>query len=202
MTQINPMIRLVTIPDAGHLVHCRAAGRVHRPRCSRSCERAAHELVAVYEDPSPVLAQWRGRVVGYLGADVPRELVAAAGLAARSGSAEPARRRRARTRSSGRGVDRPVRRVLGELLEGQAAVDFLLLTHESDSLVRLFTSLRVLPDPLPELWFLDLLHLPTETTAAYNAARLEELRGGARALVGAACRRERGGRPTLRCSPA
>ena len=23
MTQINPMIRLVTIPDAGHLVHCR-----------------------------------------------------------------------------------------------------------------------------------------------------------------------------------
>jgi hypothetical protein len=72
-------------------------------------------------------------------------------------------------------VERPVRRVLGELLEGRTGIDYLVISHERDSLVRLFTSLRVLPDPLPEVWFLDLLHLPTETTAAYNAARLEEL---------------------------
>ncbi len=135
---------------------------------------ALEQLVAVYEDPSPVLEQWRGRVVGYLGADVPRELISAAGLL-------PFRLRGAGTPSAradeilGTRVERPVRRVLGELLEGRAGIDFLVISHERDSLVRLFTSLRVLPDPLPEVWFLDLLHLPTETTAAYNAARLEEL---------------------------
>ena len=137
---------------------------------------AIEQLVAVYEDPSPVLEQWRGRVVGYLGSDVPRGLVAAAGLL-------PYRLRRAGPPSAradeilGPGVERPVRRLLGELLEGTAGIDFLLISHERDSLVRLFTSLRVLDDALPEVWFVDLLHLSTPTTAAYNAARLEELRG-------------------------
>jgi hypothetical protein len=104
------------------------------------------ELVALYEDPRPVLEQWRGRVVGYLGRDVPRPLIAAAGLL-------------------------PYR-VRGELIDG---VDFLLISHESDRLVRLFTALRAL-GTVPELWFVDLLHLPTETTAEYNRARLDELR--------------------------
>jgi hypothetical protein len=107
---------------------------------------------------------------------VPRELIAAAGLLPyrmRGAGTPPARA----DEILGARVERPVRRVLGELLEGRTDVDFLLISHERDSLVRLFTSLRLLPDPLPEVWFLDLLHLPTETTAAYNRARLEELRG-------------------------
>lgn len=137
---------------------------------------ALEELVAVYEDPAPVLEQWRGRVVGYLGRDVPRELVAAAGLLPYRlrGAAPPSARA---DEILGPRVERPVRSVLGELLEGRTGCDFLLLSHDSDSLVRLFTSLRVLPGPLPEVWFLDLLHLPVETTEAYNRARLEELRG-------------------------
>ena len=69
---------------------------------------ALAELVAVYEDPRPVLEQWRGRVVGYLGRDVPRALIAASGLL-------PYRLRDA-----------------DERLDG---VDFLLISHESDRLV-------------------------------------------------------------------
>ena len=68
--------------------------------------------------------------------------------------------------------------------------------------MRLFTALRVLPDPLPEVWFVDLLHLPTETTAAYDLARL---RGAPCACSsagpgGLSPRARRG--PTLRCSRA
>lgn len=137
---------------------------------------ALETLAGVYEDPAPILEQWRGRVVGYAGRDVPRGLVEAAGLLPYRlrGAGVPSERADA---ILGPGVERPVRRVLGELLDGTAGVDFLLVSHESDGLVRLFTALRVLPDPLPELWFLDLLHLPTETTEAYNRARLEELGG-------------------------
>jgi hypothetical protein len=136
---------------------------------------ALAELTAVYEDPRPVLEQWRGRVVGYMGRDVPRALVEAAGLLAYRlrGAGEPSARADAML---GRGVDAPARRVLDELLDGTAGVDFLLISHESQSLVRLFTALRALPDPLPEMWFVDLLHLPTETSANYNRARRQELR--------------------------
>jgi benzoyl-CoA reductase/2-hydroxyglutaryl-CoA dehydratase subunit BcrC/BadD/HgdB len=135
---------------------------------------ALDELVAAYESPSlPAVG-----VVGYLGDDVPRELVAAAGLL-------PVRLRGSVPSSEradsilGPGVDAPVRAVLAGLLEGRPRIDFLLLSHDSDSAVRLFTALRVLSrsEPLPELWFLDLLHLPTETTASYNHDRLCELLG-------------------------
>ena len=135
---------------------------------------ALDELVAAYESPSlPAVG-----VVGYLGDDVPRELVAAAGLLpvrlrgsvpSRSAPIDP----RAGRRRAGAGRPRP------GLLEGRPRIDFLLLSHDSDSAVRLFTALRVLSrtEPLPELWFLDLLHLPTETTASYNHDRLRELLG-------------------------
>ena len=58
-------------------------------------------------------------------------------------------------------------------------MDFVLLCHDSDSTVRLFTALRALArtEPLPELWFLDLLHLPNETSGAYNGDRVGELLG-------------------------
>ncbi len=79
-------------------------------------------------------------------------------------------------------VDPSVRLILAGLLEGRPPLDFLLVSHESDSTVRLFTSLRVLardetPPPLPGFAIVDLLHLPTETTAAYDLGRLHELAG-------------------------
>jgi len=134
---------------------------------------ALDELVAAYQSPEAPASD----VVGYVGADVPRALIAAAGLhpLRLRGSVPITERADA---ILGPGVDAPARSVLAGLLEGRPRLDYLLLSHDSDATVRLFTALRMLvgTEPLPELWFLDVLHLPTETTAAYNRDRLNELR--------------------------
>jgi benzoyl-CoA reductase/2-hydroxyglutaryl-CoA dehydratase subunit BcrC/BadD/HgdB len=132
---------------------------------------ALEQLIASYDHP-PVP---ESGVVGYVGADVPRELIVAAGLhPLRVKGSVPVTSRRA-DEILGPGVAAPVRAVLAGLLDGRPRLDFLLVSHESDSTVRLFTALRALPEPLPELWFVDLLHLPTETTAEYNRARIRDL---------------------------
>jgi 2-hydroxyglutaryl-CoA dehydratase, D-component len=129
-------------------------------------------LLSAYESPEVP----DSGVVGYVGDDVPQELIAAAGLhpLRLRGSVPITERADA---ILGPGVDAPVRAVLSGLLAGRPRLDYLLLSHDSDSAVRLFTALRVLAgtEPLPELWFLDVCHLPTETTARYNRGRLDEL---------------------------
>jgi benzoyl-CoA reductase/2-hydroxyglutaryl-CoA dehydratase subunit BcrC/BadD/HgdB len=135
-------------------------------------------LRAHYADPFAAARDAEGCAVGYVGTDVPRELVAAAGLL-------PIRLRAVGPASPladdvlGLRVDAPVRRALGALLDGTLPVDFLVVSHESDSTVRLFTSLRALarddPSRFPPFEFVDLLHLPTQTTADYNLGRVREL---------------------------
>ncbi len=129
---------------------------------------ALQTLVARYEGPV-------SGGVGYVGADVPRELVEAAGLVPirlrGTGPADPLAES-----ILGPRVDPPIRRILAALLRGDLPIDFLLLAHDSDSSVRLHDALRRLsPRDLPALWFVDLLHLPTETTATYDLGRLQEL---------------------------
>ena len=117
-------------------------------------------------------------VVGCIGADVPNELVLAAGLYPLA-LRDPGPTSPRADQILGPRVGAPERAILTALLEGRPRLDYALLSHDSDSTVRLFTALRVLAgrEPLPTLWFVDLLHLPTETTARYNRARLEELVG-------------------------
>jgi benzoyl-CoA reductase/2-hydroxyglutaryl-CoA dehydratase subunit BcrC/BadD/HgdB len=133
---------------------------------------ALDALVAAYARPEVP----GSGVVGYVGDDVPRELIAAAGLhpLRLTGSVPITERADA---VLGTGVDAPARAILAGLLEGRPRLDFLLLSHDSDATVRLFAALRVLAgtDPIPELWFLDVLHLPTETTASYNRDRFDGL---------------------------
>ena len=143
---------------------------------------ALAELVAAYGSPHTAIREWQkagGLVAGYVGADVPHELVAAGGLL-------PVRLRGLGAPSPlaeeilGPRVDPSVRLILADLLERRTPLDFLLVSHESDSTVRLFTSLRVLArdepaPPLPDFAIVDLLHLPAETTFAYDLGRLREL---------------------------
>jgi benzoyl-CoA reductase/2-hydroxyglutaryl-CoA dehydratase subunit BcrC/BadD/HgdB len=134
--------------------------------------RALEALLAAYESPEIPASG----VVGYVGDDVPRELITAVGLhpLRLRGSVPITERADA---ILGPGVDAPARAVLAGLLDGRPRLDFLLLSHDCDATVRLFTALRVLAgtEPFPELWFLDVLHLRTETTASYNRDRLDEL---------------------------
>jgi hypothetical protein len=139
---------------------------------------ALGELRAAYADRNAAAAAWRaggGTVVGYVGVDVPRELIEAAGCFALrlapvdgvdSGEAD---------RILGPGVDEAHRRVLAGLLAGAYPVDRLVVCHDSDHSVRLYATARALGLPGIELWFLDLLHEPRATTDAYDRARLAEL---------------------------
>jgi benzoyl-CoA reductase/2-hydroxyglutaryl-CoA dehydratase subunit BcrC/BadD/HgdB len=121
-----------------------------------------------------------GRVVDYVGVDVPRELIEAAGFLPRRlrATASPSR---LAEQILGPGVDPAARRVLAGLLDPtREHGELLVLCHDTDSTVRLYTSLRALVregqgPALPELYFLDLLHLPTETTAHYNLQRVRDL---------------------------
>ena len=189
MTAVNPMIRLVTIPDAGHLVHCeQPAAFLDAVIPFLDGMSALETLVAAYEHPT---VPDEG-VVGYVGADVPRELIAAAGLhPLRLRGLSPSRG--APTRSSGRAS--PRRRAPSWPGCWKAGRDSTscVLCHDSDSTVRLFTALRVLArtGPLPELWFLDLLRLPTETTARYNRRPGRRPPGVLRAGPGRPVRRRR-----------
>ena len=120
------------------------------------------------------------RVVGYVGADLPQELVEAAGLRPLRLIPIDVAEREEADRLLGPGVDEPVRLVLAGLLEGRYPIDLLVVCHDSDHDVRLYTALRALALgdpalPLPPLHVHDFLHLPTGTTAAYDRDRVREL---------------------------
>ena len=138
---------------------------------------ALAELRAAYRERNAAAARWRaggGTVVGYVGADVPRELIEAAGhFALRLASVDVDPRRA--DRILGPGVDEATRLLLAGLLEGAYPIDRLVLCHDDDHTVRLYTALRMLDLPGVDLWFLDLLHQPRASTDAYDRARLREL---------------------------
>ena len=138
---------------------------------------ALDELRAAYRERNAAAARWRaggGTVVGYVGADVPRELIEAAGhFALRLASVDVDPRRA--DRILGPGVDEATRLLLAGLLEGAYPIDRLVLCHDDDHTVRLYTALRMLEIPGLDLWFLDLLHQPRASTDAYDRARLREL---------------------------
>lgn len=140
------------------------------------------QLAAAYASRlEPVPAEIDGRpVVVHTGADVPREVLIAAGFApfrlpgrpGFTGPAEP---------YCGPGIDRAAVSRLARLLEGEAAASAgLVLSADDEGSVRLFLYLRELQrvEPrtgVPRLTFLDLLHLSQRTSAVYNRARLDAL---------------------------
>jgi hypothetical protein len=106
---------------------------------------------------------------------VPRELVEAAGYVPIRLAPVAGVDRSFADRVLGPGVDEATRGILAGLLEDAYPVERVVLCHDSDHTVRLYTSLRRLDVPRLDLWFLDLLHLPRATTEAYDRAQLVEL---------------------------
>lgn len=103
---------------------------------------------------------------------MPRELIEAAGCFALRLAPVDGVEVADADRILGPGVDEATRLVLAGLLAGAYPIDRLVLCHDSDHTVRLYTSLRRLGR---EVWFLDLLHEPRASTDAYDRARLAEL---------------------------
>ncbi|MFC3077413.1 2-hydroxyacyl-CoA dehydratase [Phenylobacterium terrae] len=130
-----------------------------------------------------------GKVVGYMGATVPTELIAAAG-------AFPLRlvELRDATPLADRYMepqfDPLVRGVFEKLLEGgYAFLDAIVLPRTSDSVQRFYYYLcevrRTGEADLPEPILYDLLHTPWYSSAEYNFARTGELKAALERITGA-----------------
>ena len=118
-------------------------------------------------------------VVGVVGADVPVELVDAAGALAYRLHGSPDRIGEQARAILGDSVDPVAHSVLTQLLDGSLAfLTGVVVSRDSQASLQLFYALRELRrrEPhLPPVQLLDLLHLPTPHTARYNEARLAQL---------------------------
>jgi benzoyl-CoA reductase/2-hydroxyglutaryl-CoA dehydratase subunit BcrC/BadD/HgdB len=143
----------------------------------------------VYADRYPRTADF---VVGYVGADVPVELITAAGALPVRLAGDPDGDLSAGDRYLGRGLDPVARSVLTRLLAGEyGRLDRLVVSRDCEASLRLFYAVRELRriEPalgLPEAYLVDVLHLPHRTTTRYNAARLAQFRQRLRDWTGRA----------------
>lgn len=117
--------------------------------------------------------------VGIVGGDVPEEPLRAAGLHPFRLVGAPGAPTPIADRFVERAVDPVARSIFERLLDGTYGwLTRLVLCHDSDATVRLYHYLRELRriEPqreLPELAFVDVLHQPARTSAAYTRQRLE-----------------------------
>jgi benzoyl-CoA reductase/2-hydroxyglutaryl-CoA dehydratase subunit BcrC/BadD/HgdB len=131
------------------------------------------------------LPDWRaaGRpVAGYVGADVPVELLTAGGFLPLRLAGDPDADRSAGDTYLGTGVDPVARSVLTRLLDGAyGPLDALVVSRDCEASLRLFYAVRELRriEPglgLPPVHLVDVLHLPHRTTTRYVLAKVRELR--------------------------
>jgi benzoyl-CoA reductase/2-hydroxyglutaryl-CoA dehydratase subunit BcrC/BadD/HgdB len=118
-----------------------------------------------------------GRIIGFVGADTPRELIVASGALPyrlHSGHKSPSEEA---VGLLGPAIDPVYPSILTQLLDGQ--LDFLsglILSRDCEASLRLFYVLRQLTaqrPSLPPVHLVDILHLPRESTARYNRAQVE-----------------------------
>ncbi len=137
--------------------------------------------------------RWRaaGRpVAGCVGADVPVELLTAAGFLPLRLAGDPAADRSPGDTYLGRGLDPVARSVLTRLLVGgYGPLDALVVSHDCEASLRLFYAVRELRrlEPglgLPPVHLVDVLHLPHRTTTRYVLAKVRELRAQVRRWAG------------------
>ncbi|RBM21018.1 2-hydroxyacyl-CoA dehydratase [Prauserella sp. PE36] len=121
-------------------------------------------------------------VIGYVGADVPVELLTAAGAHPVRLTGSPGEPSTAGDRYLGTGLDPVARSVLTRLLDGAyGCLDGLVVGRDCEASSRLFYAVRELKRidpaaPLPPVQLVDVLHLPHRTTTRYVHAKLTELR--------------------------
>jgi len=187
------------------------------PTRSEQLEGALASLTDDYAQRlrAPARTRAQGGVpLPYLGADVPRELIEAAGFVPVLLHADPGRARNDDERLLGAGVDPMVRALVPVVLAlTRELCPGVVIAHDGEGALRMFHALRMrarqegAAGRSPEMHFFDLLHLPRPSTARYNGGRVAELAAalsrwsgrdlGQAALV-AACEEENRKRALLR----
>jgi benzoyl-CoA reductase/2-hydroxyglutaryl-CoA dehydratase subunit BcrC/BadD/HgdB len=120
--------------------------------------------------------------VGYVGADVPVELITAAGLLPLRLAGKPGTDSTPGDRYLGRGVDPVARSILTRILTGDyGPLEAIVVSRDCEASLRLFYALRELHRVEPELRLppvrlVDVLHLPHHTTTRYVHAKIAGLR--------------------------
>lgn len=123
-----------------------------------------------------------GPVAGYVGADVPVELLTAAGYHPLRLSGSPAEDAAPGRHYLGGGLDPVACSILTRLLTGSyGELDVLVASRDCEASLRLFYVLRELrrvsPDlAVPPLHLVDVLHLPHRTTTRYVLAKIRQFR--------------------------
>lgn len=129
-------------------------------------------------------------VIGYVGADVPVEVLTAAGALPVRLAGAPGTDSAAGDRYLGRGLDPAARSVLTLLLEGgYGDLDGVVVSRDCEASARLFYALRELrrvepATALPPVHLVDVLHLPHRTTTRYVRAKIGQLRACAETWTG------------------
>ncbi|MFT7870266.1 MULTISPECIES: 2-hydroxyacyl-CoA dehydratase family protein [Amycolatopsis] len=120
--------------------------------------------------------------MGYVGADVPVELITAAGLRPLRLAGKPGGDSALGDRYLGRGVDPVARSILTRILTGDyGPLEAIVVSRDCEASLRLFYALRELnrvePEwQLPPVRLVDVLHLPHHTTTRYVHAKIAQLR--------------------------
>lgn len=146
---------------------------------------AHRTLCEAVDDPYRFARRWQddgGVLVGYVGDDLPLELVDAVGALPVRLVARPETNRREAGELLSGAVDPAAVAVLGDLLDGVIAPDLVLISHESDASLQLFYTLRELgrigrkPAGV-EIALVDVLHARRRTTTAYVTEQVRMLTG-------------------------
>jgi hypothetical protein len=143
-------------------------------------ETALRELTAAYENRWAKAAGVRQRglpVVGFVGGDVPMELITAAGALPLRLAGEPAESLGVGERILGSGTDPVAISILTGLVERRYSCDLLLISQESDACRRLFYAIRELRRMreyryLPPAAVVGVVHLPRQSSLSYTEQQL------------------------------
>ncbi|WP_276352176.1 2-hydroxyacyl-CoA dehydratase subunit D [Cohnella caldifontis] len=144
---------------------------------------ALNKLVQAYDHKHKAALEWKengGLVAACLGADVPEEMLIAAGVLPVRIFGDGAATDTADLYLE-KGFDPGVRALFEQIVSGSYRyADRLFISNSSDALIRVYYYLRAMreaePDkPVPDLYFYDFLHTRYRMSALYNRARTDVL---------------------------
>lgn len=146
---------------------------------------ALERLKDYYQKREHTAKTWHeqgSKVVGYIGIDVPEELIMAAGFFPLRITGDPASSTALADKYVGTTFNPMVLSMFNRLLDGTYAfLDHVILSNSNEAVLRMFYCLREIkrlePCPnLPDIYFFEFLHTKFRTSILYNRDRVRELK--------------------------